>query len=152
MHLARQTITKILPVLIVACGLQHAVFAQENSPYSRYGLGDIVPKANIVSRGMGGIAAGYSDYQSVNFINPASYSNLKTTIFEFAVETDTRTLKSLSPAARYTSTNTIISYIQLGFPIKLKSANKKGIFWAMNMGLRPVSKINYKISYKEKNE
>ena len=150
MHLARQTITKILPVLIVACGLQHAVFAQENSPYSRYGLGDIVPKANIVSRGMGGIAAGYSDYQSVNFINPASYSNLKTTIFEFAVETDTRTLKSLSPAARYTSTNTIISYIQLGFPIKLKSANKKGIFWAMNMGLRPVSKINYKISYKEK--
>ena len=119
MHLARQTITKILPVLIVACVLKHEVFAQENSPYSRYGLGDIVPKANIVSRGMGGIAAGYSDYQSVNFINPASYSNLKTTIFEFAVETDTRTLKSLSPAARYTSTNTIISYIQLGFPIKL---------------------------------
>ena len=89
MHLARQTITKILPVLIAAFGLQQAVFAQENSPQSRYGLGDIVPKANIVSRGMGGIAAGYSDYQSVNFINPASYSNLKTTIFEFALETET---------------------------------------------------------------
>ena len=150
MHLAKRTITKILPVLIVACGLQNAVFAQENSPYSRYGLGDIVPKTNIVSRGMGGIAAGYSDYQSVNFTNPASYSNLKTTIFEFGLETDTRTLKSISPAARYTATNTIISYIQLGFPIKLKNANKKGIFWAMNMGLRPVTKINYKISEKQK--
>ena len=146
MHLAKLTITKILPVLIVACGLQHAVFAQENSPYSRYGLGDIVPKTNIVSRGMGGISAGYSDYQSINFINPASYSNLKTTIFEIGAEADTRVLKSLSPAARYSATNAVISYLQLGFPIKMKNANKKNIFWAMNMGLRPVSKINYKIS------
>ncbi len=146
MHLAKLTITKILPVLIVACGLQHAVFAQENSPYSRYGLGDIVPKTNIVSRGMGGISAGYSDYQSINFINPASYSNLKTTIFEIGAEADTRILKSLSPAARYSATNAVISYLQLGFPIKMKNANKKNIFWAMNMGLRPVSKINYKIA------
>ena len=81
MHLAKRTITRILSVLIVAGGFQHAVFAQENSPYSRYGLGDIVPKTNIVSRGMGGISAGYSDYQSINFINPASYSKLRTTIF-----------------------------------------------------------------------
>lgn len=131
---------------MVACGLQQAVFAQENSPYSRYGLGDIVPKANIVSRGMGGIAAGYSDYQSINFINPASYSNLRTTIFELGVEADTRVLKSLSPAARYSATNAVISYLQLGFPIKMKNANKKNIFWAMNLGLRPVTKINYKIS------
>jgi hypothetical protein len=150
MHLAKLTITKILSVLIVAFGLQHAVFAQENSPYSRYGLGDIVPKTNIVSRGMGGISAGYSDYQSVNFINPASYSNLRTTIFEFGAESGTRVLKSLSPAARYSSTNAVISYIQLAFPIKLKNANKKNIFMAMNMGLRPVSKINYRISETER--
>jgi hypothetical protein len=150
MHLAKRTITKILSVLIVAGGLQHAVFAQENSPYSRYGLGDIVPKTNIVSRGMGGISAGYSDYQSINFINPASYSNLRSTIFEFGVESDTRVLKSLSPAARYSATNAVISYLQLGFPIKMKNANKKNIFWAMNMGLRPVSKINYKISQTER--
>ena len=150
MHLAKLTITKILSVLIVAFGLQHAVFAQENSPYSRYGLGDIVPKTNIVSRGMGGISAGYSDYQSINFINPASYSNLKTTIFEFGVEADTRVLKSLSPPAKYSATNLVISYLQLGFPIKMKNANKKNIFWAINMGLRPVTKINYKISQQER--
>ena len=150
MHLAKLTITKILSVFIVAVGLQHAVFAQENSPYSRYGLGDIVPKTNIVSRGMGGISAGYSDYQSINFINPASYSNLKTTIFEFGAEADTRVLKSLSPVARYSATNLVISYLQLGFPIKMKNANKKNIFWAMNMGLRPVTKINYKITQQQR--
>jgi hypothetical protein len=150
MHSAKLTITKFLPVLIVACGLQHAVYSQENSPYSRYGLGDIVPKSNIVSRGMGGIAAGISDYQGINFINPASYANLKTTIFDIGFEADRRTLKSISPAARFSATNATISYLQLGFPIKMTKANKKDIFWGMNMGLRPVSKINYKIVKQER--
>jgi len=104
MHSAKLTIYKFLPVLIVACSLQHAVYSQENSPYSRYGLGDISPKSNIVSRGMGGIVAGFSDYQSVNFTNPASYGNLKTTIFDVGIEADSRTLKSTNPAAKSNST------------------------------------------------
>ncbi len=150
MHSAKLTINKLLPVLIVACGLQHTVFAQENSPYSRYGLGDMVPKTNIVSRAMGGISAGFSDYQSINFTNPASYSNLKSTIFDIGIEADSRTLKSLDPLGKFNSTNLVPSYMQLGFPIKMKKANKKDIFWGMNMGLRPVSKINYKILQQER--
>ncbi len=38
------------------------VFAQDNSPYSRYGLGDLVPNTNVNSRAMGGVSAGYVDY------------------------------------------------------------------------------------------
>src|SRR5215208_3478647 len=49
--------------------------AQDNSPYSRYGLGDVVPSSSVTTRGMAGISAGYSDFTSVNFNNPASYSN-----------------------------------------------------------------------------
>lgn len=134
--------------------------AQENSPYSRYGLGDIVPAQNIISRGMGGISAAYSDDQTVNFINPASYGNLsyidpailkqnialsRRTIFDFGFEINTRSLKQLDPAAKYTATNLIISYVQLGLPVKMKKANKNGIFLGINFGLRPVSRINYKI-------
>ncbi|MEO6730494.1 MAG: hypothetical protein ABIN01_04710 [Ferruginibacter sp.] len=150
MHSAKLTLTKFLPVLIVACGLQYEVFSQENSPYSRYGLGDIVPKTNIVSRGMGGIAAGFSDYQSINFTNPASYSNIRATIFDIGAEADRRTLKSTNPVGRFTATNATMSYLQLGFPIKMKKANKKDIFWGMNLGLRPVSRINYKIVKQER--
>ena len=145
MHLAKLTINKYLPVLIVACGLQHAVYSQENSPYSRYGLGDIAPKTNVVSRGMGGVSAAFSDFQSVNFTNPASYGNLRSTIFDIAIEADSRTLKSFNPVGRFTSTNLVPSYLQLGIPIKMKKANKKDIFWGMNIGLRPVTKINYSI-------
>jgi hypothetical protein len=150
MHLAKLTITKYLPLIIIACSLQHTVFSQENSPYSRYGLGDIVPNSNIVSRGMGGVAAGFSDYSSINFTNPASYGNLQSTIFDIGFEVDRRTLKSTTPAARFAATNAVISYLQLGFPIKMPKANKKGIFWGMNIGLKPVSRTNYKILKTEK--
>lgn len=138
-----------------------SVAAQENSPYSRYGLGDLTPNHNIVTRGMGGIAAGYADFQSINFINPASYGNLgyvdpsviklnpgyqRSTIFDFGAEMDTRKLKSTTPLSKFSTTNLVISYVQLGFPIKMKKANKKGIFLGANLGLKPVSKINYKIA------
>ena len=139
--------------LVLICLFFNTAFAQENSPYSRYGLGDIAPNQNIVNRAMGGIAAGYSDLQSVNFVNPASYGNLSYTlpgyqrnsIFEFGVEADSRTLKSINPAAKFTASNLIMSYIQLGLPVRLKKLNKKGIFMGMSFGLKPVSKINYKI-------
>ena len=62
----------------MAIGLQLSAFsflsAQDNSPYSRYGLGDLTPSTNIVNRGMGGFSAAYADPLSVNFNNPASYS------------------------------------------------------------------------------
>jgi hypothetical protein len=134
--------------------------AQENSPYSRYGLGDLVPAQNIINRGMGGVSAGYSDEQSVNFINPASYGNLsyidpltlklsplalKRTVFDFGFEIDSRKLIQIDPSAKYSATNIIVSYLQLGVPVKMIKANKKGIFLGLDFGLRPVSRTNYKI-------
>lgn len=138
--------------------------AQENSPYSRYGLGDWVPSQTINTRGMGGISAGYSgdaSNPSVNFVNPASYGNFNylhpellkqisstasRTIFDFGFEINSRTLKQIDPAAKYAATGINISYVQLGMPIRMKKANKKGVFLGINFGLRPVSRINYKIA------
>ncbi|MDO9376648.1 MAG: hypothetical protein V4725_01040 [Bacteroidota bacterium] len=138
--------SKILPIFFLACGLQSAVYAQENSPYSRYGLGDLVPNSNVTSRGMGGITAGFNDFSGINFTNPASYANLKSTIFDIGMEIDRKTLKSTNPPASFTATNSVMTYLQLGFPIKMTKANKKGIFWGMNLGLKPLTRINYKIS------
>ena len=50
------------------------VYAQDNSPYSRYGLGNLMALSNTASRGMGGISAAYLDYTGINFSNPASYA------------------------------------------------------------------------------
>jgi hypothetical protein len=71
--------------------------AQVNSPYSRYALGDLVSGQNIVNRGMGGVAAAYYDYRSVNFVNPASLANLKLTTFDVGFVYNTLTLRRKSP-------------------------------------------------------
>lgn len=137
--------TKYLLLFLAAFGIANAVKAQENSPLSRYGMGDIVPNQNITSRGMGGITSGFSEFQSINFTNPAAAANLGSTIFDLGSEIDIRTLKQSNPAKKFTSVNTIFSYLQLGFPIASKKMVKKGIAWGLTVGLKPVTRINYKI-------
>ncbi len=139
--------------LVFTVFLYSFVSAQENSPYSRYGVGDLVPNQNVTNRGMGGVSIGYSDFTSINFINPASLGNIKKTILDVGGEIDIRTLKSTVSSEKYTATNTLISYLQLGFPLLSRKFKKsdadKNVFWGLSFGLRPLSRINYKI---EKNE
>ena len=69
------TLRAISPaILIVFLVSSNPSFSQDNSPYSRFGIGDLVPQSHILSRGMAGISAAYSDRLSINFNNPASYS------------------------------------------------------------------------------
>jgi hypothetical protein len=139
-------------ILLLGFNLQ----AQENSPYSRYGLGDILPNQAILNRGMGGISAGYVDYdkrydlkeiypkaQNINFLNPASYSKLRITSFNLGFEIDSRTLRSPAQADKFSASSAIISYLQLGVPL----SRKRQI--GLNLGLRPLTRINYKIQTSE---
>ena len=123
-------------------------FAQENSPYSRYGVGNILPSGNIQNRAMGGISAGHSDPATINTVNPAAYGNLILTTLDVGVEYDGRTIKSQNPLGTYKSNNGIISYLQFGFPLLNgnKKAARKQTTWALTFGLKPISRINYKIS------
>jgi len=123
-------------------------FAQENSPYSRYGVGNIQPAGNIQNRSMGGISAGYTDAGTINTVNPATYGDLVLTTLDVGVEYVGRTIKSKEPLGTYKSNNGIISYLQFGFPLLYgnKKAIKHRTAWGLTFGLRPVSKINYKIS------
>ena len=127
-----------------------ASFSQDNSPYSRYGIGDMVPNTNIINRGMGGISAAYSDQLSINFNNPASYSSFKAyleenskkvssgrVLFDLGVNVDSRTLREGNPPQKFTASNALFSYVQIGIPIKNN--------WGMSFGLRPISRVSYKI-------
>jgi len=134
---------KLLGIAVLA-GISLLQAQTENSPYSRYGLGDQLPQNNIVTRGMGGVTAAYYDYQSINFRNPASYSKLRLTTFDFGLELDSRTLRVIDPPRKFSSSSPNISYLQLGFPL-----SKKGN-WGMNLGLNPVTRINYKLERRER--
>lgn len=128
-----------LLALVTFFGGSLAQAQTENSPFSRYGIGDLVPSQNILTRGMGGASSAYYDFQSINFINPASYSRLKVTTLDLGIEIDSRTLRTINPPSKFNSISPIISYLQLGFPLSKKRN------WGMNIGLRPISRINYKV-------
>jgi hypothetical protein len=141
-----------LAVLFLSFGF--TVSAQNiNSPYSRYGLGDILPSQNILTRGMGGIGTAYYDYRSVNFLNPASYGQLQTVMLDFGVEVDNLTIRALNPTRKYSNASPIISYLNLGIPLIKKKNIKTGgrePLLGMVVGLRPMTRVNYKIQRIEK--
>jgi hypothetical protein len=130
--------------IVCLCWLSFAQAQTENSPYSRYGLGDVVPGQNILSRGMGGVSAAYYDFNTVNFINPASYGRLQATTLDLGVELSNRTLKANNPPRKFSSYSPNISYVQLAFPLKKNGG------WGVNLGLRPITRINYKIGQAER--
>jgi hypothetical protein len=131
------------------------VFGQDNSPYSRYGIGDLVPSTNVANRAMAGISAGYTDVLSVNFNNPASYSSFQASkeakskklssgraLLDIGVNVDTRTLMEPGNATKFTASNALFSHVQIGLPIRKN--------WGISFGLRPVSRISYKIARYER--
>jgi len=145
--------------LLIVCGLQlitcSFLNAQENSPYSRYGLGDVAPSTNIVNRGMGGLSAAYADPFSINFTNPASYSQFLSYIeekskktasarvlFDIGINYSSHTLREGNTPDKFTSSDILFSYLQLGVPVKKN--------WGLNFGLRQVTKIYYKINHFER--
>lgn len=112
--------------------------AQENSPFSRFGLGNLTPSRNIVNMAMGGSSVAYASGQSVNFTNPASYSELKNyVVYDLGLTLTNRTLKSINPIGKYTSVDLLPSYVSLGMPLS-KTKNIGLVF-----GLRPLSRISY---------
>lgn len=154
MHLANLTTAPIKKTcyLLLAIFFTASAYAQENSPYSQYGMGDLNPNMNTINKSMGGITAGYSDgttpnfTSSINLTNPASIASLRLTTFNVGGGVDIRNLKSNTSPDKFRSVNTSITYLQLGFPLKITPAFK----WGMSFGLRPVTRINYKIENNER--
>ncbi len=137
-------INVLATILVGVCSIGQA--QNINSPYSRYGLGDIVPSQNILTRGMGGIGTAYYDFNSVNFLNPASYGRLQYVTLDFGAEIDNLTTRALNPVRKFSTASPIVSYINVGIPLKIKKKPILGLVF----GLRPVSRINYKILRNER--
>lgn len=133
-------------------------FSQDNSPYSRYGLGDFTPGTNVHSRGMGGLAAAITDLPApltINYANPASYSFFQSSkeaksrklatgraILDVGINLDNRTLVEPNNTERFGTSNLLFSHVQLGVPLRRN--------WGLSFGIRPVSRVSYKITNVER--
>lgn len=106
--------------------------ANINSPYSRFGVGDVQPTFFGQTRALGGAATGMREYNSINFFNPASYSAIKLTTLESGLRMNITHLQSQTD--QQTNLNGQFSYLGLAFPLTPKVGISVGLLPYSNMG------------------
>ena len=89
---------------------------KQNSPLSRFGLGDPLDQFHAAQAGMGGLQATYQDAFHLNLQNPASLASLQATSFEIGLYARNSELSDASGSANTWQGN--IRYIALGFPLR----------------------------------
>lgn len=110
-----------------------------NTPFARYGIGNLEQQGTFRTRAMGGISSGIRDNLTLNFLTPASYSSIDTTsfIFDFGIDYGAVTLKG--DGLKYSSRDMTFSHLMMGFPIM------KG--WGLNAAVLPFSNGAYDIGF-----
>lgn len=112
--------------------------ADINSPYTRYGLGNLVENGmDPRITAMGGLYYGLQSNNLINTANPASYAAFDSVSFifdagVFGILTNLRTDK-LSDQGSYVS----LSHLLFGFPVTR--------WWRMSLGVLPFSYVGYDI-------
>lgn len=126
-----------MTAMLAAMTLATPVMAQrsnrENSPYSRYGLGDLRGGTHVGLRGMGSASTAYANPYSVNPDNPASYTALKFTTYEGAGEGSRRTVTSGGQSV--SSGTATLSYLRVGIPL--------GKHGGAAFGVQPETRVYY---------
>ena len=129
-------------IVVSVCLFFHSSKAQDatRSPYSAYGVGDISNKSFGNGYAMGGsYIALQNDSTPMFFINngnPASYSNVRLTTADLAVNFDRRQLQTST--AKQTVNAGSVGHLALAFPV-----NK---WWGTSVGLMPYSSVGYNVS------
>ena len=129
---------KLFFSVIILSIISHTTLAQNttNSPYTRYGYGNLADKAFAAQRGMGGIGYGVRNPKIINSMNPASYSNVDSMTFmlDMGLMGDVSWLEEGNSRERLT--NGGLEYIAMQFPL-----SKNMGFGA---GLEPISHVGYR--------
>ncbi len=135
-----------LQILLSICCLC-SVMAQNNnsqSPYTRFGFGEVHRKATNALKGMGGISLGIRDASLINPSNPASYTAVDsmTFIFDLGLSASWSQLKEGENSSSALLGN--VNYATLLFPV-----NK---YLSFSAGLLPYSSVGYDYQIKQRVE
>lgn len=142
--------TKLFILLIALMG-GHWVYGQGsgiNSPFTRFGIGDVISESPLFIRQMGGVGTSFLDGYHLNFDNPASLSHLRATGFDVGV---TITSSQLSDANNSSSSwYGNMSYLSFAFPMRnpinqVFSNQTHALSWSMGFALMPHSRVSYDI-------
>lgn len=126
-------------VLVLLFGTAAKAQVTTQSPYSRYGLGNIQPSVLPQYRAMGGISTAIfspTGYSNINMQNPASYAGISLTTADIGASGTIMNLKRGDGSER--SFNGSLNHVALAFPVSRGSA--------LSIGLLPYSELGYEFS------
>lgn len=134
-----------------------AVNAQgiENSPYSKFGIGDQVDKSFSSSRNMGSLRSVYTDPYSANLYNPATLPYIYASSFELGGYAKYAIQKDNTKDDAIFGGN--LDYLSIAFPLSnpindAYEGKSKAEKWGMNISLVRNSNVGYNISSLEQIE
>jgi len=128
----------ILYILLVSFSLVNGQI-NTHSPYSYFAIGQLHPIGNNYNISMGGLGTSVNSSQHLNYINPASYSFLDRTAFEFGMRSS-----FINMTQQNLEQNNFVSgltSIGLGFPISSKVS--------LSASLLPYSSVGYSMNTEE---
>lgn len=106
-----------------------------NSPYTRYGYGDLSPQTFGKSKGMGGVAYGLRDSYQVNAVNPASYTMVDSLTFLFDAGLSLQNTNLSDGKTKKNAGNSSFDYVAMQFRLHRRLG--------MTLGLLPYSNVGY---------
>jgi len=136
----RLFITVILATIVYQVSAQST--ATTSSPYSQFGLGELVPQALPQNIGMGELTTAtntFGGYFNINPANPASYGLINYTTVDVGLYGQYLTL-SQNGQPNQSNGNFRFSHVAFAFPITRRSA--------VSFGMMPYSQVgyNYKVT------
>ena len=125
----------VITLLALVC--VGSLFAQDRigSPYTRYGVGDLLSRNFGDSKAMGGTSLALSSTDKLYVANPASYSGIDS--LHFVMELGlTGALKNMQSGDQSVLLNDFnLDYLSFGFPVTK--------WWGASFGLLPYSNVGY---------
>jgi len=130
----RISLTYVWGILLIGAATLSAQNST-NSPYTRYGYGDLANRSFGAGRSMGGIGIGLRSSKQINPMNPASYSSMDSLTFLFDFGASFQMSWYKDGINKQNDFNGNVEYIAMQFPLIKRMA--------MSVGLLPYSHVGY---------
>lgn len=109
-----------------------------NSPYTRFGFGQLYGMETSANKGMGGTGIGVHNSNQINMLNPASYAAVDTLTFLLDVGASLSNTNLAEGNVKMNASNTTFDYVAMQFRLMPRLG--------FTLGMTPFSNIGYNFS------
>jgi hypothetical protein len=152
----KQLLTPLLFLVLsgTIVNISSGQYSRGNSPYSRFGFGDLKGSLFTPNASMSGaLSSTYRSYWDVNLTNPASLGKLRFTSFQMGIDYQHSELSEKNTGETAQADNGNLSYISLAFPITkswevMRDTLRRGVpvQWGMAFSLTPYTYVGYDVA------